>query len=48
MARFQGDCGYPASMPVQGGKILTAYYSSGSPAHRGYHMGVGLWHPPAP
>jgi hypothetical protein len=38
-----GDCGYPASVQLADGKILTAYYSNGAPAHRRYHMGVVIW-----
>jgi len=42
-----GDCGYPASAQMRDGKVLTAYYGSGAPAHRRYHMGVVVWEPPA-
>ncbi|MCX7826381.1 MAG: glycoside hydrolase [Verrucomicrobiae bacterium] len=44
---LSGDCGYPASAQMRDGKILTAYYSNGAPAHRRYHMGVVIWQPPA-
>ncbi len=41
-----GDCGYPASAQMRDGKVLTAYYSNGTPAHRRYHMGVVVWELP--
>lgn len=44
---LSGDCGYPASAQMRDGKVLTAYYSNGTPAHRRYHMGVVVWAPPA-
>jgi Neuraminidase (sialidase) len=43
---LSGDCGYPASAQMRDGKILTAYYSNGAPAHRRYHMGVAIWAAP--
>lgn len=42
-----GDCGYPASVQLPSGEILTAYYASGVASHRRYHMGVVLWKLPA-
>lgn len=41
------DCGYPACAQMRDGKILTAYYSNGTAAHRRYHVGVVVWTPPA-
>ena len=38
-----GDVGYPASVQLPGGKILTAYYAVQAPSHQRYHMGVVLW-----
>ena len=38
-----GDGTYPSSVQVADGTIVTAYYSSGVPAHRRYHMGVVRW-----
>ena len=38
-----GDSGYPSSVELPDGKILTAYYSVGSPAHTRYHMGTAIW-----
>lgn len=43
---LSGDCGYPASVQMRDGKILTAYYSNGTSAHRRYHMGVAIWETP--
>ena len=42
VADFQGDGGYPSSVQLPDGQVLTAFY--GQP----YHMGVVLWEPPAP
>lgn len=40
-----GDCGYPSSVQLKDGKIVTAWYSKDSPEHKGYHMGVSVWKP---
>ncbi len=37
------DCGYPASVQVSNGDIVTAYYSKCSPWYQRYHMGVLRW-----
>ncbi|NQT15207.1 MAG: exo-alpha-sialidase [Planctomycetes bacterium] len=42
---FQGDGGYPASVQLPDGQILTAYYARKTAAHDGYHMGVVTWDP---
>ncbi|MEW6304063.1 MAG: sialidase family protein [Verrucomicrobiota bacterium] len=42
------DCGYPSSVQRPDGAIVTAYYASGVAQHMRYHMGVAIWHPPAP
>ena len=42
----KGDCGYPSSVQLKSGKILTAYYAAGVGAHERYHMGVVEWTPP--
>ena len=40
------DGGYPASVQLDDGAIVTAYYSSCVPrCHDRYHMGVVLWNP---
>jgi len=41
VADFQGDGGYPSSVQLPDGQVLTAFY--GQP----YHMGVIVWEPPA-
>lgn len=41
-----GDCGYPSSVQRADGKIVTAWYSSDSPGHAGYQMGVSIWTAP--
>lgn len=38
-----GDSGYPASVQLSNGKIMTAYYSAGVASHRRYHMGTVIW-----
>ena len=40
-----GDCGYPSSVQLNDGSIVTAWYSNNSPEHQGYHMGVSVWKP---
>ena len=37
------DGGYPSSLQLADGTILTAYYCQRIPMHRRYHMGVVLW-----
>jgi hypothetical protein len=37
------DGGYPSSVQLADGTIVTAYYASGVAAHRRYHMGVVRW-----
>jgi len=37
------DCGYPSSVQLPGGEILTAYYAQGVASHQRYHMGAVLW-----
>ena len=42
---FQGDGGYPSSVQLPDGSVLTAYYASAIKGHGRYHMGVVLWDP---
>lgn len=37
------DCGYPSSVQLKDGTIVTAWYSKHSTEHEGYHMGVTIW-----
>lgn len=37
------DCGYPSSVQLKDGSILTAYYAKGHPVHDRYHMGTVVW-----
>ena len=39
----QADLGYPSSVQLGDGTIVTAYYASNSESHHRYHMGVVLW-----
>ncbi len=39
----QSDHGYPSSVQLDGGDIVTAYYCSKSPWYQRYHMGVVRW-----
>lgn len=40
---FQGDGGYPSSVQLPDGQVLTAYYAQGIAGHNRYHMGVVIW-----
>ena len=40
------DCGYPSSVQLPNGKIVTAWYSKQTPNHDGYHMGITKWNAP--
>ena len=42
---FQGDGGYPSSVQLDDGQVLTAYYAQAIEGHQGYHMGVVTWDP---
>lgn len=37
------DCGYPSTVVISGGELLTACYSDLSPLHRGYHLMTLRW-----
>jgi len=37
------DCGYPSSVPLQDGSIVTVWYSKSSKNHDRYHMGAAVW-----
>ncbi len=39
----QSDHGYPSSVQLDGGDIVTAYYCSAAPWYQRYHMGVLRW-----
>lgn len=41
------DLGYPSSVELADGRILTAYYAQRGPGYDGYHMGVVVWRLPA-
>ncbi|MCB1077908.1 MAG: exo-alpha-sialidase [Verrucomicrobiae bacterium] len=43
-----GDCGYPSSVQLADGAIVTAWYSKETPEHQGYHLGVSVWQAPKP
>jgi len=38
-----GDCGYPSSVQLPNGEILTAYYAASVASHQRYHMGTVIW-----
>ena len=42
---FADDGGYPSSVQLPDGRVLTAYYASHIAGHGRYHMGVVLWDP---
>ena len=37
------DGGYPSTVELPDGTLVTAYYSNGIAQHRRYHMGVLRW-----
>jgi hypothetical protein len=41
-----GDIGYPSSVQLPDGQVLTAYYAQRIAGHDRYHMGVVVWDPP--
>ncbi|MFH1921952.1 MAG: sialidase family protein [Planctomycetota bacterium] len=40
-----GDGGYPSSVELPDGQVLTAYYAAKIEGHDRYHMGVVVWDP---
>ena len=40
------DGGYPSTVQLPDGSLVTAYYSNGVTQHRRYHMGVVRWELP--
>jgi hypothetical protein len=48
IAGFDGDGGYPATVELVDGRLLTAYYARRTPRHDGYQMATVTWRPPAP
>ena len=42
------DCGYPATVQLANGKLVTACYSKAVPECDHYHMSVAVWEAPAP
>ncbi len=40
------DCGYPSTVQLADGKLVTAWYSGASDYHARYHMGVAIWDAP--
>ena len=40
---LHGDCGYPSTVRLPDGRLLTAYYSKQTATHPRYHMGVVFW-----
>lgn len=39
----QRDGGYPSTIVLEDGTLLTAYYNRGMPSHNRYHVGVVRW-----
>jgi hypothetical protein len=37
------DCGYPSTVQLPGGNLLTAFYGAKAPNHHRYHMGTVIW-----
>ena len=42
---FQRDGGYPSSVQLVNGQVVTAYYARKIEGHDQYHMGVVIWEP---
>ncbi|MDA0659592.1 MAG: sialidase family protein [Planctomycetota bacterium] len=42
----KGDMGYPSTVQLGDGTLVTAFYHKGTPEHSRYHMGVVRWRPP--
>lgn len=42
-----GDCGYPASVQLNDGTMVTAFYARGTPQYDGYQFATVLWKVPA-
>jgi hypothetical protein len=42
---FMGDGGYPSSVQLPDGQVVTAYYAQKIEGHDRYHMGVVIWDP---
>jgi hypothetical protein len=45
VADFDGDGGYPSSVQLPHGRVLTAYYAQRVEGGDRYHMGVVVWDP---
>lgn len=39
------DFGYPSSIELPDGNVITAYYAKDAPYHRGYHLAAVTWNP---
>jgi len=42
---FMQDGGYPSSVQLSDGQVLTSYYARQISGHDGYHMGTVMWDP---
>ena len=40
---LSNDCGYPSSVQLPSGRVVTAYYSKSAENHHRYHMGIAIW-----
>jgi hypothetical protein len=43
IASFDGDGGYPATVELADGRLLTVFYAKRTPDHEGYQMAVVTW-----
>jgi len=46
IAGFEGDGGYPATVELADGRLLTAFYAQRTPAYEGYQMATVFWRLP--
>ncbi|MAG36216.1 MAG: hypothetical protein CL878_08225 [Dehalococcoidia bacterium] len=42
-ALTMGDCGYPSTVQLEDGTLVTAYYANNAPHHRKYHLAIIRW-----
>jgi len=45
VADFETDGGYPSSVQLPDGQVLTVFYAKKTPYHDRYHMGAAVWDP---
>jgi hypothetical protein len=46
VAQVSGDRGYPDSVQLANGRIVTVFYAQSTAFYAGYQMAAGVWTPP--